>query len=143
MTDLDTHYVVRLDASDGQSWTVMRDDACHALSVLRVMLEPAGIQPCCQGARLNARVSGMSGSMSGKRLAYLPVHVDVDDVPSRGRAGRRRDVRIRPPAPPRLHDRQIHRRCLEAVSDPRTLRAGHARKHRHAGARQMPGSLKG
>ncbi|GAB3173704.1 hypothetical protein GCM10027059_45210 [Myceligenerans halotolerans] len=71
VTENDRDHVLRLTAPDGQSWQVEDFDAWHALRALRAVVEPAGVQMCCQGARIDARVSGMSGSMSGGRLAYL------------------------------------------------------------------------
>lgn len=67
----DDSYMLRLEDPGGSIWEVADVDAWLALRALRGILDPLGLRLCCQGARVDARVSGMSSSMSGGRLAYI------------------------------------------------------------------------
>ncbi|WP_125776440.1 hypothetical protein [Antribacter gilvus] len=64
-------HALHLVSPAGADWRAEGGDAWHALRVLRAELEPLGVQLCCQGARPDAHVSDLCGSMAGGRLAYV------------------------------------------------------------------------
>ena len=63
--------LLRLEDLSGSVWDVRDFTVWHALGALRARLDPAGVRLCCQGARIDAYVSGMSISMSDGWLAYI------------------------------------------------------------------------
>jgi hypothetical protein len=87
----DNDCLLRLVNPAGSVWEVTDLTVWHALHALRAQTDLIGVRLCCQGARVDAHVSGMGLSMSGGWLAYI--------LPS-WRSPRSRDlVNILDPAP--------------------------------------------
>lgn len=63
--------LLRLEDLNGSVWEATDLTVWHALGALRAQLDPAGVRLYCQGARIDAYVSGMSVSMSDGWLAYI------------------------------------------------------------------------
>ncbi|MGW2091464.1 hypothetical protein [Promicromonospora sukumoe] len=71
VVDGDDDCLLGLESVDGSAWEATDITVWHALGALRAQLDPAGVRLCCQGARIDAHVSGMSISMSDGWLAYI------------------------------------------------------------------------
>jgi hypothetical protein len=67
----DDDCLLRLEDLTGSVWDATEITVWHALGALRAQLDPVGVRLCCQGARIDAYVSGMSVSMSDGWLAYI------------------------------------------------------------------------
>ena len=63
--------VLRLTDDRGRAWEAHGPDVFEALMKLRLEIEPAGVQLCCNGTRRNAWASAMQRDMAVGYAVYL------------------------------------------------------------------------